>query len=542
MIFKSYADIRNYAVACSIIVLLVAARALPARAAESVRQEALLAAEKRAAEIPDRFAKTWAQYAVAEEWSHTDPARAAELANGLASWTAKRDLLSVIMFAWGQSDPQAAGQWGLRFKEKTEGTREQRNTALRYAVVGMVRKDPKLANELIWKHLEEESWGNTPRTAPMEAARELAQSDPAAALAMAEKIVNYEPFRVDALRGVLREWAARDPAAARAALAGRKEAEFQKAFPRDLAEGWARRDPQAAAAYAKTVADRYTKIMALALVAREMAKTDPKGAAGLCAIFAPLNVGPWHEQFPRLGMITAEVGRAYAIQDPHAAAVWAEALPAGPGGCRANAIDGVAAGWTEKSAAAALQYYVIRGNKDTALKKSTHGTGAALPVIARQLARSDAQQALKLVAAADSLVLKSHVIHEVAVELSRRDPAAAAELVQQWAGVVDYYGYRSDAAAVAGAAGAAKDAAAAVAWAAKLEPGHDRAAALRAVAAAWAKDAAPPALAWAKSLPNPRDAVYALVGAAAGARGATLAGSVSARSDARAADITATPQ
>jgi hypothetical protein len=500
-----------------IAVPFFAVPAAPAAAAESARQDALLAAEKRAAEISDRFAKTWAQYAVAEQWSKTDPARAAELADGLQSWTAKRDLLSLVMFAWGQSDPQAAGDWGLRFKQKTQGTLDERNTALRYAVVGMVRKDPKLANELIWKHLEEESWGNTPRTAPMEAARELAKSDPAAALAMAEKIANYEPFRVDALRGVLREWARQDPAAARAALGSRKEADFQKAFPRDLAEGWASRDPQAAAAYAQTIEDRYTKIMALALVAREMARSDAKGAAELCAIFTPLNVGKWHEQFPRLGMIVAEVGRAYALQDAHAAAVWAEALPAGPGGCRANAIDGVAAGWAEKSTAAAMRYYMMHEKTGDAAKKSNHGTGAALPAIARQLARSDVPGALKLVAACDSLVLKSHVIHEVAVELSRRDPAAAAELVQRWAGVVDYYGYRAGAAAAVGAAWAAKDPNKAAAWAEDLTPDRDRAAALRAVAAAWAKNAPPAALAWARALQSSHDAVHALVGVAEGA-------------------------
>ena len=253
----------------------------------------------------------------------------------------------------GPGDPKAAGDWGLRFKERTQGTLEQRNTALRYAVVGMVRKDPKLADQFIWKHLEEESWGNTPRTAPMEAARELAKSDPAAALAMAEKITNYEPFRVDALRGraprVGRQGPGRRTGGPGLAQGGR----FPQCVSPRFAEGWARRDPQAAAAYAKTIEDRYTKIMALALVAREMARSDPKAAAELCTIFAPLNVGKWHEQFPRLGMIVAEVGRAYAVQDAHAAAVWAESLPAGPGGCRANAIDGVAAGWAERSTAKA---------------------------------------------------------------------------------------------------------------------------------------------------------------------------------------------
>ncbi len=252
------------------------------------------------------------------------------------------------MVAWGQTDPQSAAAWGLRFKERTQGTLDQRNTALRYAVLGIVAKDPKLANQLIWKHLEEEQWGGTPRTAPMEVARELAKSDPQAALAMAEKITGYEPFRVDALRGVLREWARKDPAAARAALASHKEPDFQKMFPRDLAEGWASLDPRAAAAYAKTIEDRYTKVMALALVAREMARTDPKNAAELCTLFTASNVGPWHEQFPRLGMIVAEVGQAYAVADVRAAAAWADALPAKPGGCRANAIDGVAAGWGKR--------------------------------------------------------------------------------------------------------------------------------------------------------------------------------------------------
>jgi hypothetical protein len=501
-----------------IAVSFFAAPAGPAAAAESPRQDALLAAEKRAAEITDRFARTWAQYAVAEQWSRSDPARAADLADQLQSWTAKRDLLSLVMFAWGQTDPQAAGDWGLRFKEKTRGTLDERNTALRYAVVGMVTKDPKLADQLIWKHLEEESWGNTPRTAPMEAARELAKSDPRAALAMAEKITNYEPFRVDALRGVLREWARKDPAAARAALASRKEAEFQKAFPRDLAEGWASRDPHAAAAYAKTIEDRYTKIMALALVAREMARSDAEGAAELCAIFTALNVGKWHEQFPRLGMIVAEVGQAYAAKDLPAAAAWADALPGGPGGCRGNAIDGVASGWAEKDPQAALRYYAATEKNATADRpQANRGTGAAYPAIARQLARSDVAGALKLAAASASLVLKSHVIHEVAVEFSRRDPAAAADLVQRWAGVVDYYGYRAGAAAVVGAAWAAKDPTPAAAWAAKLTPDRDRAAALRAVAAAWAKNSPPAALAWARSLQNPHDEVHALVGVAEGA-------------------------
>ena len=245
--------------------MLLYASAPPAvLTAEPAAQDALRAAEKRTAQIPDRFARTWAEYAVAEQWSHIDPARAAELADQLQSWTAKRDLLSVVMFAWGRSDPQAAGQWGVQFRERTQGTLDQRNTALSYAVVGMVTKDPKLAEQLMWKHLQEEGWGGTPRTAPMEAARELAKSDPVAALAIAEKITGHEGFRVDALRGVLRESARKDPAAARAAFGLRKEADFQKAFPRDLAEGWASLDPRAAATYAKTIEDRHTRIMALA--------------------------------------------------------------------------------------------------------------------------------------------------------------------------------------------------------------------------------------------------------------------------------------
>ena len=113
--------------------------------------------------------------------------------------------------------------------------------------------------------------------------------------------------------------------------------------------------------------------------------------------------------------------------------------------------------------------------------------------------------------------MKSHVIHDVAVELSRRDPAAAADLVQRWAGIVDYYGYRArGAAAAVVAAWAAKEPQQAAAWAAKLTPDRDRAAALRAVAAAWAKNSPAEALAWAKSLQDPHDAVHALVGVAAG--------------------------
>jgi len=102
------------------------------------------------------------------------------------------------------------------------------------------------------------------------------------------------------------------------------------------------------------------------------------------------------------------------------------------------------------------------------------------------------------------------------VELSRRDPAAAADLVQRWSGLVDYYGYRSGAASVVGAAWTAKELQQAAAWAAKLTPDRDRAAALRAVAATWAKHSPSEALAWAKSLPNDHDAVHALVGVAAG--------------------------
>ncbi|MGA2257180.1 MAG: hypothetical protein ABSG53_21205 [Thermoguttaceae bacterium] len=518
MIAIRHPGTENCASALLITASLFAAAPCLVGATDDIRQDALLTAEQRAAEITDRFAKTWSNYAVAEEWSRTDPARAAELADQLQSWTAKRDLLSMVMITWGQADPKAAGEWGVRFKQRTQGTLDQRNTALRYAVLGMVGKDPKLADQLIWKHLQEEQWGGTPRTAPMEVARELAKSDPAAALIMAEKITPYEPLRVDALRGILREWARKDPAAACAALGSRKEADFQKAFPRDLAEGWAGRDAYAAAAYAKTIEDRYTKVMALALVAREMVRTDPKGAAELCTIFAPLNVGAWHEQFPRLGMIVAEIGKAYAVKDLVAAAAWADSLPGKPGGCRANAIDGVAVGWSEKDPIAAVDYYTAaqKSSSKTDRPTANRGTGAAYPAIAGQLAKRDVPSALKLVSASESLVLKSHVIHDVAVELSRRDPAAAADLVQRWVGVVDYYSYRTGAASVVGAAWAIKEPKQAAAWAATLAPDRDRAAALRAVASAWAKNSPPKALAWAKSLQNPHDAVHALVGVAAG--------------------------
>ena len=518
MILRLHPGAFRCTTACWVALLLYASAPPAVLAAEPAARDALRAAEKRAVQIPDRFARTWAQYAVAEQWSHIDPARAAELADQLPSWTAKRDLLSVVMFAWGRIDPQAAGQWGVQFKERTQGTLDQRNTALRYAVVGMVTRDPKLAEQLMWKHLQEEGWGGTPRTTPMEAARELAKSYPVAALAMAEKITGHEAFRVDALRGVLREWARKDPAAARAALGSRKEADFQKAFPRDLAEGWASLDPRAAAAYARTIEDPQVRIMALALVAREMACSDPKAAAELCAIFAPLNVGKWHEQFPRLGLIVAEVGRRCAVNDLQAAIAWADSLPAAYGGCRVNAFDGVAAGWAEKDPKAALQYYTTGEKASTDRARTNRGTGAAYPAIARQLACSDVEAALKLVAVSESLVLKSHVIHEVALAFAGRDPAAAADLVQRWSGVVDYYGYRSGAAAAVGAAWAAKEPKLAAAWAVRLVPDRDRAAALRAVAAAWARRSLPEARQWADSLPAPDDAVHALVGVAEGVR------------------------
>ena len=104
------------------------------------------------------------------------------------------------------------------------------------------------------------------------------------------------------------------------------------------------------------------------------------------------------------------------------------------------------------------------------------------------------------------------------MELSRRDPAAAADLVQRWAGVVDYYSYRAGAASTVAAAWAAKEPKQAADWAAKLAPDRDRAAALCAAAATWAKNSPPQALAWAKSLQDPHDAVHALVGVAAGVK------------------------
>ncbi len=490
------------ALACSLALVL------PSALSAATREEALARAAERAAKVEERFARTWTRYAVAEEWAHTDPARAADLADKLEAWTAKRDLLSVVMHDWGRRDPKAAADWALKFQERTQGDRAARNTALHYAVVGMVQKDPKLADELIWKHLAEEGWGNLPRTAPMEATRELAKSDPQTALALAEKIKSHEGCRVDALRGVLREWAAKDPKAARSALAGRTEKDFVKAFPRDLAEGWAAADPKAAADYAMKIEDVYTRIMALAAVAREMAKSDPKGAADLCSALAALNVGQRHEQNARLGKLVREVGEAFGRKDLEAAARWAAALPDKPGGLQANALDGVAAAWAATDAKAALDYYA----------KADGGTGDALPALARALAKRDAPAALELVGQAKRLVLKSHIIHEVAAELAARDPEAAARIVETWAGVTDYYTYRTGAASAVAAAWAAKDAKRAAAWAAKLEPARDRLAALRAAAAAWAKRSPAEALAWADALRDPQDAAHALVGLAEGLR------------------------
>jgi hypothetical protein len=500
---------------CSWAIVASLAAATTLAATPPSREDALKRAEERAAKIEDKFARTWARYAIAEEWARSDPARAADLADSLESWTAKQDLLGVILFAWGQKDPKAAADWGLRFKEKTQGDLATRNAALHHAVVGMVQKDPKLANELIWKHLQEEGWGNTPRTAPMEAARELARSDPAAALAMAEKITNHEGCRVDALRGVLREWAKRDPQAAQAALAGRKEKDFQKSFARDLAEGWACKDPQAAAEYAKKIPDVYTRIMALSHIARELGKSDPKAAADLCAIFAALNVGQRHEQFARLGLVVQEVGEAFAAKDLQAAIQWAASLPDKPGGCRGAAFDGVAAGMAAKDPKAALAFY---GLSEKEGKASNKGTGAAYPALARELAKTDIRAALDPVGKGSSLVLKTHIIAAAATELARRDPEAAAQLVENWAGVTDYYSYRAGAAAVAGAAWAAKNPKAAAAWAEKLRPDRDRLATLRAIAATWAKVASAEAFAWADGLRDPQDGAFALVGLGEGLR------------------------
>ena len=506
--------------ASALVVAAILAGTWTAAPALGAVRDVLVAAEHRAEAIGDRFQRTWARYTIGQAWQRIDPAHAAELADRLESWPAKRDLLTEVMFAWGQIDPQAAGHWGIEFKARTPGDLVRRNTALHYAVVGMVTKNPKLADELIWKHLGEEGWGGKPRTAPMAAAIELAKVDPPAALAMAEKITNHEESRISALRGVLRAWAGQDPAAARAAFEGRPELEFRKTFPRDLAEGWARKAPQAAAAYAQTIADRPTKMMALALVARELARSEPRGAAELCRASAVLDVGAWHEQRPRLGKIVAEVGHAYAAADLEAAIAWAENLPATEGGGRANAADGVAAAWAERDPDAALEYYSgTKAGANSADAKRTGevkplGTGAAYPAIARQLAKRDATQAVGLVSATKSLVLKSHIVYEVAVELAARDPAAAGELIEKWAGVVDYYTYRAGAAAVVAEAWARQSPERAAAWAEKLAPELDRAAALRGAAHGWGQRSVAEALAWAAAIRNPQDAVPALVGVA----------------------------
>ena len=155
------------ALGAAILALLAIAVAGMAAEPAPARQQALKRAGERADKITDKFQRTWAWYAIAEETAATDPAAAAELSDKLESWTAKRDLLGIVMYAWGKTDPPAAADWGVKFKERTSGNLDTKNTALRCAVVGMVWKDPKLADDLIWKHLQDEGWGGFPRTAPM---------------------------------------------------------------------------------------------------------------------------------------------------------------------------------------------------------------------------------------------------------------------------------------------------------------------------------------------------------------------------------------
>ena len=211
----------------------IAVRRTPCLAATSddIRQDALVTAERCAAEITDRFAKTWANYAIAEEWSHTDPERAAELADQLPSWTAKRDLLSVVMVAWGQADPKAAGEWGLRFKQRTQGTLDQRNTALRYAVLGMVAKDPKLADQLIWKHLKRNSGEERPgpRRWRLPASWPNPIRWPRWRWPRRSRLMSR--FALHALRGILREWASKDPAAAARGLGRAQGGRLPEGFP-----------------------------------------------------------------------------------------------------------------------------------------------------------------------------------------------------------------------------------------------------------------------------------------------------------------------
>ena len=262
-------------------------------------------------------------------------------------------------------------------------------------------------------------------------------------------------------------------------------------------------------------------------------------AVGPCSEALALNVGKWHEQFPRVAKVADQVGSALAQTDPSAASAWAEALPAKDGSCRRDAMDGVAAGWATKNPAAAIAYYQpadattkpadgaaklaasrakARGAESPANAAACRGTGAAWPRIAGELAKTDAPAALRLVERTDRLVLKSHILNAIAVAVAGHDGPAAATIVDKWAGVTDYYGYRADAAAQAARAWAAKDPQAAATWAAHLEPVGDRLAALRSVAAAWARTAPAPAQAWAAALADLRDAACALVGVAEGLR------------------------
>ena len=156
-------------------------------------------------------------------------------------------------------------------------------------------------------------------------------------------------------------------------------------LPRDIAEGWACKDPKAAAEYAKTIPDqdRITKAMALLLVARELAKTDPAAAAEVSRTPATLSLGKWEERQLRMLVAIAEVGQALAKADPAAAVKWADSLPTGEGSLRPGAYDGVAAGWATKdpkAAAAWAESLAPETDRPAALRAAAAAWAKSVPV------------------------------------------------------------------------------------------------------------------------------------------------------------------
>lgn len=286
---------------------------------------------------PTRSATDEELLALARKAVIQSPQRAVEWARSQGDSTLRRRLLSAVIRAWGELDPDAAVDWVLA------QDMDERKADMEAALAGAV-KQPKLALAIVRQLLVYD-----PQDASACGPAFIVALSNAGQFQVAFDFLNGAPadFRADWTAATFRRWGQNRPQDALGALDSITGGYLHDIAFRAVVDGWSAGDPAALAAYANSLPAGESRDYAMNHLFNNWSLQDPAGMASWLSAQPP---GAEYDQGVAL-MISRTDG---ANVSPEDAMEWVEGISDPT--LKLNSFLHVLGEWNESNPAAAQQY------------------------------------------------------------------------------------------------------------------------------------------------------------------------------------------